>query len=185
MTRKIFPLICSVLLIFSFSSPAKAEFFSISAGVPVAHSISNSNMETDGVNGFFAHFKLPIMIGLGIETYETGIDYDDPGVSDMSLKTNMYDIFWLTPVPVVNFTIGAGLGTVELECDVADGSQCSDFLDKGGATQIWAQLGFNVLPLLDLHVSYHQISGTVGGKNGADDEKIDGTVYGVGASFIF
>ena len=186
-TRKIFPFIVSVFMVLSFSSSAQAEFFSISAGVPVAHSLSNKELKTDGVSGYLVHFKLPIMIGLGMEAYETKIDYSATSttVTDMKLTTNMYDIFWLTPIPIINFTIGAGAGTAELSCSITGGAKCSDSYDKGTVTQLWGQLGFSPLPFIDLHASYHNVSGDLKGKAGNADYGVGGVVYAVGASIIF
>ncbi len=186
-TRKLFPFIISVFMVLSFSSSAQAEFFSVSAGIPVSHSFSNGDLDTDSVSGYLVHFKLPIMIGLGMESYETKITFTDPAVSvsDMKLTTNMYDIFWLTPIPIINFTIGAGAGTAELSCSFASGTECSDLYDSGVMTQLWAQLGFNPLPFIDIHMSYHKVSGNVKGKSGESDYGVGGVVYAVGASIIF
>ncbi|MFH2131439.1 MAG: hypothetical protein ABIK68_13775 [bacterium] len=184
-TRKIFPFLVAAFLSLSFSSSAQAEFFSISAGVPVSHNLSNSNLESDGVSGYLVHFKLPIMIGLGMESYETKIKYSDPSVSDMKLATNMVDIFWLTPIPVINVTLGAGAGTADLSCSVAGGTTCSNYYDKGTVTQLWAQLGISPIPFLDVHVSYHSVSGDVKGKGSNSDLNVGGTVIAVGASIIF
>lgn len=184
-TRKIFPFVVAVFMILSFASSAQAEFFSVSAGIPVSHSLENSDLESDGVSGFLVHFKLPIMIGLGMEAYNTDIKFADPDVTDMKLATNMYDIFWMAPIPVINITIGAGFGTVELSCSVLGGTECSDYFEKGVVTQYWGQLGFSPLPLFDLHVSYHKTAGKVLGKDNSDDMEIDGTVMAVGASIIF
>ena len=186
-TRKIFPFIISVFMVLFYSSSAQAEFFSVSAGVPVSHSFSNSDLDSDGVSGYLVHFKLPIMIGLGMEAYETKINYSDATVSDMKLATNMYDIFWLTPIPVINFTIGVGAGTAELSCTVINVTvtQCSDYYEKGTATQFWAQLGFNPVPLIDFHVSYHNVSSGVKSRSDGSKFNVGGTVYAVGASIIF
>ncbi len=192
-TRKIFPFIASAFMVLSFSSSAQAEFFSISAGMPVSHSFSNSELETDSVSGYLVHFKLPIMIGLGMEAYETKIDFSDTNavVTDMKLSTTMYDIFWLTPIPIINFTIGAGAGTAELSCKTGTSGSCSDSYDKGTVTQLWGQLGFSPISFIDLHVSYHSISGDLKGKgidsngNPIADYGVGGTLYAIGASIIF
>ncbi|NQU64727.1 MAG: hypothetical protein HQ517_10675 [SAR324 cluster bacterium] len=177
-TRKIFPFIVSVFMVLSFSSSAQAEFFSVSAGIPVSHTFSNSGIESDGVSGFLVHLKLPIMIGLGMESYETGIKSTD---SDTKLATNMYDIFWMTPIPVINFTIGAGFGTAEKTC--GNGSDCG--FDKSPLTQVWGQLGFSPIPVIDVHMSYHKVSGDMKAKDGGGSVDVGGTVMAVGASIIF
>ncbi len=182
--KKIFPLIISAMLLIFVSSPAQAEFFSISVGIPVTHTLSDSDLEADGVSGYMAHFKLPIMIGLGLESYETKIK-SFSGVSDIKLKTNMYDIFWLAPIPIINFTIGAGLGTAEFECNIDAGGTCSDAFDKAPVTQLWAQLGITLLPLLDVHMSYHKVSGELEGKDSNPNFDVGGEVIAVGVSLIF
>ena len=183
--KRVFPFVFSVMLVLSFNSSAQAEFFSVSAGVPVAHNLSNSDLDADGVSGYLVHFKLPIMLGLGLESYETKIDHTSDLVTDMKLKTTMYDIFWLLPIPIINITIGAGLGSAEMTCDVAPDKDCGFYYDKGAVTQFWGQFGVPIFPFIDLHVSYHQISGDVKGKEGADDESVDSTLYAIGASIIF
>jgi len=187
-TKRFAILAVTVVCVFTFfSSAAHAEFFSVSAGIPVAHNLSNSDLDTDGVSGYLVHLKLPIMLGLGMESYETKIDHSSTAVADMKLNTTMYDVFWLTPIPVINLTIGAGIGTVKASCEVTGTTpgKCSDYYDTGTVTQLWGQLGINVLPFIDLHVSYHQISGDLKGKNGTDDSSVDGNMYAVGASIIF
>ena len=54
-----------------YSTPSFAELFSVSAGVPFSHSFANTKVESDGVSGFFLAAKLPIMVGVGIESYKT------------------------------------------------------------------------------------------------------------------
>jgi len=180
--KKIVSVLVAAILACSFSTQALAEFFSLSAGVPVSHAIDNSNVETDGVSGYLVHFKLPIMLGIGMESYETKIK--DAATTDTKLKTSMYDLFYLTPIPVINVTIGAGMGTVELECTGVSGN-CSDYYEAGPATQFWGQLGFNVMPFLDLHLSYHSIQAKIKGKSGTDDVSVDGNLMALGLALIF
>ena len=60
--------------LFLCSTSAFAELFSVSAGVPFSHSFANTKVfEPDGVSGFFLAAKLPIMVGVGIESYKTKI----------------------------------------------------------------------------------------------------------------
>ena len=55
-----------------YSTSAFAELFSVSAGVPFSHSFADTKFaESDGVSGFFLAAKLPIMVGVGIESYKT------------------------------------------------------------------------------------------------------------------
>jgi len=106
------PLILGFMLL--FGSPLKAELFSVSAGIPLSHDIKDENLESDGVSGFFFHVKFPILVGVGLENYETKIKD-----SDTKIGTTMYDIFYLLPIPVINLTVGLGAGQSELKCSTA------------------------------------------------------------------
>ena len=123
------PLILGFMLL--FGSPLKAELFSVSAGIPLSHDIKDENLDSDGVSGFFFHVKFPILVGVGLENYETKIKGD----SDKKIGTTMYDIFYLLPIPVINLTVGLGAGQSELKC-----SSCSSSYDVGTATQIYSCL---------------------------------------------
>ena len=102
------PLILGFMLL--FGSPLKAELFSVSAGIPLSHDIKDEKLDSDGVSGFFFHVKFPILVGVGLENYETKIKD-----LDTKIATTMYDIFYLLPIPVINLTVGLGAGQSELK----------------------------------------------------------------------
>ena len=161
-----------------FGSQAKAEFFSISAGIPILHSFSDSKNKSEGVSGFFLHGKLPILIGAGYESYKTKIKSDG---SQMELGTTMYDVFYLLPIPIINLTVGLGAGQTELICD----NNCSSGYDKGTAMQWYASLGYPFLGIMDVHLSYRSVTSTIKGKYNNKDVDVRGTVNGIGASMGF
>ncbi len=184
MSKKILLPFLSVLLIM-WSTPVFAELFSVSVGIPVSHSFtgedSSGNVYTsDGVAGVFAHAKLPIMVGLGIENYKTNIKSS----SDAEvLSTTMYDIFYLLPIPIVNLSIGLGAGTTEYEC-----STCLSTYDSGTATQVYASLGVPFFPFFDVHLSFHKVNyGKIEKSTGtgSDKEFKSGNVTGLGFMFGF
>lgn len=189
--KKLVAAVFAGLVLFSFSSNAYAEFFSVSAGIPFSHFFSQSwsdgtsgSIESDSVSGVLLHVKLPIMLGLGLETYETKLKSPYPTTTDFKLKTTMYDVFWMTPIPIVNVTIGGGLGTTTLDCNYPGGT-CSNDFEEGTASQLWVQLGFSPIPFLDVHMSYHTISATVKGKGSTEDEDFSGSLMAIGVAFIF
>ena len=191
-SKKIFSVVVAGLLICGVSSNAFAEFLSVSIGIPVMHTLADDGdggpSETESVSGALIHVKLPIMLGLGYESYVTKLK-DASGLSNVEISTSMFDFFWLTPIPIINFTIGAGLGTVKLDCDTASpGFSCSDIFEEpsfGSAYQLYAQLGVPILPLFDIHLSYHQISASLKEKSGGDSSSLDSTMIGLGAAFTF
>ncbi len=179
MFRKSFSGIAIVAAILLSVQPAMAELFSISAGVPLSHSFSGTDSsgnayESDGVSGFFMHAKLPILVGVGVESYET--KYKD---STMTLGTTMYDIFYVLPIPFINLTLGLGAGQTELS------NTGSSSYDTGSATQWYTSLGFPFIGIMDVHLSYRNVTSKIPGLSGTAEMDASGTVTGVGVSIGF
>ena len=169
----------SSLLLYSTQAFA---LLSVSVGVPLGYSFtdgdSNSNTE-----GYFLGVQLPFALGLGMDSHK--IKGDTSGA--MELHTNMYNLFYQLPIPVINLILGVGTGSQELICDdVGNGTSCSDSFDKGSATQFYTSLGFPIMPLFDLHISYRMIT-SKNMKNKASEEKLDysDSVTGIGFAFNF
>ena len=163
-----------------YSTPSFAELFSVSAGVPFSHSFADTKVESDGVSGFFLAAKLPIMVGVGIESYKTKLKN-----STTTLATSMYDIFYQLPIPIVNLTLGLGMGSTELQC-----GSCSIY-DKGSATQWYTSVGIPFLPFFDVHLSLRRVSSKIktnaasGGTPKGTEYDLGGTVAGIGIAFGF
>ena len=165
---------------FLCSTSAFAELFSVSAGVPFSHSFANTKVESDGVSGFFLAAKLPIMVGVGIESYKTKIKG-----TTQKLATSMYDIFYQLPIPIVNLTLGLGMGSTELQC-----GSCSIY-DKGSATQWYTSVGIPIFPFFDVHLSLRRVSSKIksnaasGNTPKGTKYDVGGTVSGIGIAFGF
>ena len=163
-----------------YSTSAFAELLSVSAGNPFSNSFANTKVESDGVSGFFLAAKLPIMVGVGIESYQTKIKG-----TTQKLATSMYDIFYQLPVPIVNLTLGLGMGSTELQC-----GSCSTF-DKGSATQWYTSVGIPIFPFFDAHLSLRRVSSKIktnaasGGTPKGTEYDLGGTVSGIGIAFGF
>ena len=169
----------SSLLLYSTQAFA---LLSVSVGMPLAYSGteggSNSNME-----GYFLGVQLPFALGLGMDSHKVKGDKPQALVVD----TNMYNLFYQLPIPVINLILGVGTGSQELICDdVGNGTSCSDSFDKGSATQFYTSVGFPIIPLFDFHISYRMIT-SKNIKWKASEEKLDnsGSVAGVGFAFNF
>ena len=163
------------LILFSTQAFALLNF---SVGVPLSHTFNDSDVaESDGVSGTFIQIGIPILPGVGMDNYETKL-------KDVETKigTTIYNLYYLLPIPVINLTIGAGVGSTEVMCDT-----CSTYYDKGGAVQGYASLGFPIFPLFDLHLSYRSITSKIKGKDLLDGTEVDvsGTVTGIGIMFNF
>ena len=179
--KKIILTVFAATSLLLYSTQAFA-LLSVSVGVPLAYSSteggSNSNME-----GYFLGVQLPFALGLGMDSHKLKGDTSD----SMELDTNMYNLFYQLPIPVINLILGVGTGSQEYICDdVGNGTSCSDSFDKGSATQFYTSLGFPIMPLFDLHISYRMIT-SKNMKNKASEEKLDysDSVTGIGIAFNF
>ena len=179
--KKIILTVFAATSLLLYSTQAFA-LLSVSVGVPLAYSStqggSNSNME-----GYFLGVQLPFALGLGMDSHKSKGDPPQETV----LETNMYNLFYQLPIPVINLILGVGTGSQEYICDdTGRGLSCSDALDKGSATQFYTSLGIPIMPLFDFHISYRMIT-SKNIKWKVSEEKIDnsGSVTGIGIAFNF
>ena len=98
------------LILFSTQAFALINF---SVGVPLSHSFSK-DVESDGVSGTFIQVGIPILPGIGMDNIKTKLK-DTESPKDVS--TTIYNLYYLLPIPVINLTLGAGVGTTERECE--------------------------------------------------------------------
>ena len=163
----------SSLLLYSTPSFALLNF---SVGVPLSHSIDDS----EGVSGYFIQIGVPMLPGLGMDSYETKLKCT--GCSKVSkISTSMYNLYYLLPIPIINLTIGLGTGKTEY-------SYGGVAIDDGAATQWYTSFGIPIIPLFDLHLSYRSISSKIESTSGSDKgTKYDygGSVMGLGIGFNF
>ena len=163
----------SSLLLYSTPSFAVVNF---SVGVPLSHSIADS----EGVSGYFIQIGVPMLPGLGMDSYETKLKCT--GCSKVpKLSTSMYNLYYLLPIPIINLTIGLGTGKTEY-------SYGGVAIDDGAATQWYTSFGIPIIPLFDLHLSYRSISSKIESTSGDDKGKKDdvgGNVMGLGIGFNF
>ena len=177
--KKIILTVFAATSLLLYSTQAFA-LLSVSVGMPMGHTVTDATIHEagyDAPSGFLIGVQLPIAMGLGIDSYKTKLKETD----DYKLGTDMYNIFYQLPIPVINLIIGLGFGNQALEC-----TTCADDYDKGSATQWYTSIGFPLIPLFDIHLSYRSITS----KNIIDkesDTKLDfsGSVTGVGLAFNF
>ena len=166
----------SSLLLYSTPSFALINF---SVGVPMSHTITGktydgSEIKAKGVSGTFIQVGVPMLPGIGIDSYKTKLDDD---VTE--LATMIYNLYYLLPIPIINLTLGVGVGSTELQCNT-----CSADYDKGTANQWYASLGMPIIPLFDLHLSYRSVSSKIKIISGGEHD-LGGNVMGLGIGFNF
>ena len=184
-----------------YSTPSFA-LLSVSVGIPMSQAITgtvggNASYDRtygnapDKTGGYFLGVSF-LSFGLGIDSYTTKFKTGDCNgcwgtLNDGGLKTNMTNLFYQLPVPVVNLIIGLGMGTTEYDCKTEDGKGCSGYYDKGSATQWYTSIGMPLIPLFDIHLSYRSITSKdikdkIWNKTKNDES---GTVTGIGLAFNF
>ena len=191
--KKIILTVFAATSLLLYSTPSFA-LVSVSVGMPMGHNITGETLNgtanaADKPGGYFLGVSF-LSIGLGMDSYTTKFKTGDcngcwEAKVDAGLKTNMTNIFYQLPVPVVNLIIGLGTGTTEF-VGTSGGKDFSAYFDKGSATQWYTSIGFPIIPLFDIHLSYRSITA----KNIAskyDGEKYDnsGSVTGIGLAFNF
>ena len=178
-----------------YSTPSFA-LVSVSVGIPMSQSITgtvggNASYDRtygnapDKTGGYFLGVGF-LSFGLGIDSYTTKFKTGNctgcwsAGV-DAGLKTSMTNLFYLLPVPVVNLIIGLGTGTQEYDCTV-----CSQYYDKGSASQWYTSIGMPIIPFFDIHLSYRSItSKNIKYKSDGVKDDNSGSVTGIGLAFNF
>ncbi len=178
-----------------YSTPSFA--ISLSVGVPIGATFTgpadaNGNKtESDGISGYFLGVQLPFGLGLGMDSHKTKIK-GTTGSGEQKVATSMYNLYYQLPVPVVSLIFGLGTGNTNLDCaDIYGGDgdsvvSCDAAYDKGAATQWYTSIGFPLIPLFDIHLSYRSITSTnVKEKGGSDKPDLSSTITGIGLAFNF
>ena len=183
MVRKIIKSCIAATSLILFSTQAFA-LINFSVGVPLSHTFTGKynggdEVKSDGVSGYFIQIGVPILPGIGMDSYKTKLkDWSNP----TDLETSIYNLYYLLPIPVINLTLGVGVGSTEIKF-----SGSEKYFDKGPASQVYASLGFPIIPLFDLHLSYRSVSSKVKIKDsaGGGEHDMGGNVMGLGIGFNF
>ena len=171
------------LILFSTQAFALINF---SVGIPLSHTFTGKynggdEVKSDGVSGYFIQIGVPILPGIGMDSYKTKLKVDG-ATEQHEVETSIYNLYYLLPIPVINITLGAGVGSTEIKF-----SGSEKYFDKGPATQVYASLGFPIIPLFDLHLSYRSVSSKIKIKDsaGGGEHDMGGNVMGLGIGFNF
>jgi hypothetical protein len=193
--KKIILTVFAATSLLLYSTPSFA-IVSVSVGMPMGQTITGKKAgesygnAPDKTGGYFLGVSF-LSIGLGIDSYTTKFKTGDcngcwPASWAVGLKTNMTNIFYQLPVPIVNLIIGLGTGTTEYVGTNDDGEDFSVFFDKGSATQWYTSIGIPLIPLFDIHLSYRSITAkNIYDKGEGTKDDNSGSVTGIGLAFNF
>ncbi len=175
--KSLIVLLLSLLLLGLTSAPASAEIlFSISADIPVSYKFSNGNFSDAKASGLLTKIRLPIGIGLGLESYSVEARY--LSTFDAELDVTMVDFFYNVPLPVVAVVVGGGIGTGKFELV----GQTANY-DDPTFWQLFASVGYNIA-VFDFHVGYYMVRGELSG-SGLASEDLDANMFTIGAKIGF
>ena len=166
----------SSLLLYSTQAFALLNF---SVGVPLSHTFtgkysSGEEVKSDGVSGAFIQVGVPLLPGIGMDSYKTKLKDQTPTIE---VATMIYNLYYLLPIPIINLTLGVGVGSTEVQCGTCTA--------KGSASQWYASFGMPIIPLFDLHLSYRSVSSKIKNKSGSMEHDVSGNVMGLGIGFNF
>ena len=168
----------TTLILFSTQAFALINF---SVGIPLSQTFTKledsdgNKVKPESVSGTFIQVGVPILPGIGMDNIESNF-------GDSKIATTIYNLYYLLPIPVINLTLGAGVGSTEFKCE-----GCSSLYDKGATSQWYTSFGFPIIPLFDLHLSYRSINAKVKGKGLAEGAEVDfsSNVMGLGIGVNF
>lgn len=136
--------VCALTLVAS-----SAHAIGVYADVPMQYTFSDCTTDcTFTPSGMKAGVIIMDNIGLGLEAYTI-----TSSTGGSNITFTMLDASYLLPIPVVNITLGAGVGNVKLN---SGGSS-----ESGMAAQLWASFGFTIAAIVDVHVGYHQVNAKI------------------------
>ena len=164
-----------------YSTPSFA-LLSVSVGMPMGYNFAEGGGTATNMGGYFLGVQLPFGLGLGMDSHKTKLKD-----STWSVATSMYNLYYQLPVPVVSLILGLGTGNSNYDCPDSGGGTCAEIFDKGAATQWYTSIGFPIIPLFDIHLSYRSITSKEIKDKLWDKEKVDmnSTVTGIGLAFNF
>ena len=119
--KKIIITVFATTSLLLYSTPSFA-LLSVSVGIPISHTITGKSADgtknvPDGTSGVFIQIGLPLLPGIGIDNYKTKLKQGDcVGCWNLpiDLATTMYNLYYLLPIPIINLTVGAGIGTTRV-----------------------------------------------------------------------
>ncbi len=173
MKKTILGLLVGLAFVFS-ASAANAQILEIYGEYPLSYSFSEGG-SADGVSGLSVgvrSFVLPV--GLGVDQYTI-----DAG-SGAEYEVNFYNIFYASPFPIIQLTVGVGLGGASYDATTSAVYKDADLF------QWYFGAGWSIMPLLGIYVGVHNVSGSGDAKTATDpDLELSGRMTSFGIRFGF
>ena len=142
-----------IALAFAAITPS-AQAIGFYVDIPANYKFTDCNKDCSytptGVRGAFI---FPINLGIGAETWKVDFEGGD------SVDFGMFDLSYVLPIPVVNITLGAGVGFVTLNTsEVQPDASINDNSYSDSASQYSVSLGYTIFGPLDIHLGYEKVN---------------------------
>lgn len=161
--------IAALLTVLAMSQNAHA-LLGVYADVPLRYTFSDCDKDCEYTPTGAKVGVVLVGLGLGTEQYSISS-------KNLDVDFSLYDISYLLPIPVINLTIGAGVGAVE--------AKSGNTTKAAMATQLWGSLGFPIIPLIDIHFGYHQVKTENVDFGGGNKFHLGGTMWSLGMLLNF
>ena len=168
-------------LFLTLSASNAFALISASADIPLKYSFKDSSgISETPVSGLLLKLSLPIFFGLGLENY-TVKPKDSLGGEIGNYKVTMYDIYFDLPLPIVNVSVGAGIGKGDLTPPVGGKTH-----DPAVLSQYFLSVGIPFFVVMDGHVGMYNTKGKLKSKGGGvPDYDVSATMYTLGVRVGF
>ena len=179
-TKTIFQVCCFLLFIFYSSTVWAVDWF-VGLDFPVNYVFNSADdgsaLESDGApSGFLLSAQITeYSMGVVLESYE--ISLKDSG--DSQISRTLIDLYYVTPIPFIQLSIGGGYGFSEVKGTYADE------YDQGTALQLLLRLGYLVTERVEIHWNYRMIQSRIKLKSSDSLLETGGTMGSLGASIGF
>ena len=158
----------AILLLVTHVPFAAADVLSIHGDVPLVFTSSSSDYEATSVSGFKAGMSLFVVpVGIGYESYQVNFKSNKKTEAgsylEPKMKYSIADVFINLPIPVVNLVLGVGAGSVNTEdYTITESADVKSTIKtkNGTITQFYASLGYEFIPLVDIHIGAHIVKGS-------------------------
>jgi len=167
----------ALALLFTVGLAPRAQAVYFSADVPVANTteVGSDSDDLDSLSGYkLGVGNLVWWLGLGYESY-TGKWKPSGSTSSIDFDYTFTDLLLDLPIPVVNITLGYGVGDIEAKF-------AGTKLASWDATQQFINVGIPIAAIFDVHLGYHIIKGS-SNDTGTDDLDATTTTVGVRVGF--
>lgn len=189
MKKLLVPLLLVAFVLLA-GTPARADLVAVSADTVLNYDYNHAgDVSNIRGSGYKVGVSLPIFfVGLGYEAYSVKSTLQQkPPLNSIGFESDvtMFDVFADVPFPVLNLTVGAGVGKATFAgFDEFSGAQVVS-ADDASMKQFFFTVGYPFAGIFDVHLGYHSISGKAEATGGGGSFDLGATMLTLGGRMGF